>query len=78
MALAQSFLSRHEVSEKFVERVTDCIQATDWPPHPTNTLEKIICDADMAHLASDDYMIRIQDLRKEIKAYSGKKLGKTQ
>ncbi len=77
MALAQSFLSRHEVSEKFVEQVTDCIQATNWPPHPTDTLEKVICDADMAHLASQDYLTRVQDLRKEIEAYAGKKLGKT-
>ena len=76
-ALAQAFLSQHEVPEAFIRQVTACIETTAWPSHPSGPLQEIICDADMAHLASDDYLTRTQDLRKEIKEHSGNKLGKT-
>jgi predicted metal-dependent HD superfamily phosphohydrolase len=76
--LAHAFLSQHEVPEALVEQVTTCIEGTAWPPHPSGPLQEIICDADMAHLAAEDYLARIQDLRKEIKEHTGSKLGKTQ
>ena len=76
-ALAQTFLSQHKVSEAFIRQVTACIEVTAWPPHPSGPLQEIICDADMAHLAANDYLTRIQDLRKEIKEHTGSKLRKT-
>ena len=75
--VAQSFLSDRQASEAFTQSVLACIRATAWPQRPTGLLQEILCDADMAHLASDDYLTRIKDLRKEIKALSNQKLGKT-
>ena len=77
IALAQSFLEQHQASDAFIQQVTDCIQATRWPQQPATLLQKILCDADMAHLASDSYVAQTKDLRKEMKAHS-EKIGKTE
>ena len=76
--LAQSFLREHNASEAFVQQVSDCIRATTWPQQPAGRLQEIICDADMAHLAAEDYLTHSRDLRQEIKAVGDQKLGKQQ
>lgn len=40
--------------------------ATKLPSNPTNILEKIICDADLHHLSSENYFTRSELLKNEI------------
>ncbi len=51
--LAAKFLSENDVSDKKIERVENCILATEFSKKPQNTLEEIIKDADSSHLAKD-------------------------
>ncbi|WP_373055638.1 HD domain-containing protein [Zunongwangia sp. H14] len=48
-----------------IQQVSQCIQATKMPQLPKGNLEKIICDADLAHLAAPDFYQKNQALRKE-------------
>jgi predicted metal-dependent HD superfamily phosphohydrolase len=65
MQIASRFLEEHQVDEATRQRVNSCIQATKMPQSPVTLIEKILCDADLSHLASPDYHARNQLLREE-------------
>ncbi len=45
--------------------VLGCIEATKLPQKPKNLMEKVLCDADLAHLAADNFQERSALLRLE-------------
>lgn len=45
--------------------IVSCIQATKMPQDPKTKLQRIICDADLAHLAADNYTYKCKLLREE-------------
>jgi predicted metal-dependent HD superfamily phosphohydrolase len=51
-----------------INRIAGMIMATRLPQSPHNILEKILADADMFTLGSDDYWPRNADLRYELEA----------
>jgi uncharacterized protein len=51
--------------EQFIDEVTGCIAATKMPQSPQNLLQQIMCDADMFHLADDNYPGYASRLRTE-------------
>jgi predicted metal-dependent HD superfamily phosphohydrolase len=53
--LAENFLRTREVDEADILIVKNCIMATKMPQTPVTLLEKIICDADLYHLGTDDF-----------------------
>lgn len=53
--ICQTFLSDYEVSPAFINHVATLIRATQYPSHPVDIQQKILCDADLYHLASDSY-----------------------
>ncbi|SOD79876.1 Pycsar system effector family protein [Spirosoma fluviale] len=70
-SLASDFLTELGVSIGVIEQVKGCILATKLPQSPRNRLEEILCDADMYHLASDDYKDKQKLLRKEKENLTG-------
>lgn len=62
---AQAFLCKMNYSKENIENVVNCIKATKMPQNPNHILEKIICDADLFHLASPKYKTKNMLLRKE-------------
>lgn len=54
-----------------IARIADMILATRLPQRPRTTLERIVADADMAVLASKDFLRRNEDLRLELMAAGG-------
>jgi len=66
--IAAEALPRFGYSPALVERITDLILATRWPPHPQTLLEKIIADADLDSLGRDDFLGRSLSLRKELES----------
>lgn len=70
--LAESFLKSIDFNEKRLLEVISCIEATRMPQSPKTFLEKILCDADMVHLGSFDYIKRLPLLRKEWSIELGK------
>ena len=65
MSIAAAYLKAQRCAHNSVEQVKACIQATKMPQTPVNFLQQIICDADMAHLASEDYPLYEKRLRLE-------------
>ena len=63
---AKEFLEQQpEVDEDMLLKISSNIRATKMPQSPLTQLEKILCDADLYHLAADDYKARNQLLRQE-------------
>ncbi len=63
--IAIEFLKSKKVSEKRVEAISNLILATKMNHQPKNDYEKIIADADCAHLASKNFTDYTSLLRKE-------------
>lgn len=62
---AENFLQNFLVNQDDIDKVKSCIIATHYPQHPLTEAEKILCDADMIHLANKKYFKRAAVLRKE-------------
>lgn len=67
--IARKKLSEFGVSEDRLKQIEGCILATEMPQNPTNLLEKVLCDADLVHLSSNQYCDRTEKLKDEL-AYS--------
>ena len=65
--LAAVFLQRISYPKDKLEQVLACIAATELPQQPSNIMEKVICDADFHHLASEDFVDTQWRLREECK-----------
>ena len=74
--LATQFLKARNADDALVQRVGSCIEATRMPQSPVSLIEKILCDADLSHLASDDYKARNQLLKQERENLLGHKIDK--
>ena len=74
--LATQFLDGHGVAEDVKTKVIGCINATRMPQSPNSLLEKIICDADLFHLGTDDFKEKNRLLREEIQLFGGKEISK--
>ncbi len=76
--IASDFLKQHQFSEERIAKIGELILATDKFYKPKNHLEEVIKDADLYHLASDDYFRICENLRQEIKEVHHQKLSKQQ
>ena len=74
--LATDFLQQHQVDETVIQRVTSAIQATRMPQSPLSQVEKILCDADLMHLATEDFSARNQLLKQERENLLGTKISR--
>ncbi len=70
------FLESKSVDTEVIDKARDCIMSTRMPQNPKDLPSKVLCDADLSHLAEDDYIDRIDLLRKEWINLSGEKIGK--
>lgn len=68
--LANTFLTEHSAEPALVQKVTSCIEATRMPQNPNSLIEQIICDADLAHLGTDEFSSKNEQLREEIADFS--------
>ncbi|HEY0749504.1 MAG TPA: HD domain-containing protein, partial [Chitinophagaceae bacterium] len=53
--LATEYLQQRNIDQEIIQKVSSCIQATRMPQSPLSQVEKIMCDADLFHLGSDDF-----------------------
>ncbi len=63
--LATNFLNSIDFDKNKLEVVTSAILATRFPQKPQNQLEKVLCDADFAHLGKRGYLKTSKALRLE-------------
>lgn len=64
--MAEDFLGDYAYPDEDIRKVGRCILATRMPQDPKSKLEKIMCDADMLHLADVAYLETLHKLRTEI------------
>jgi predicted metal-dependent HD superfamily phosphohydrolase len=74
--IASDFLKSQEIDDQIINQVTNSILATQIPQQPADFLSQVLCDADLIHLAEDDYFERIDKMRKEWANLSGEKISK--
>lgn len=53
--IMRKFMKDHDVDEKTVKSIEECIMATKMPRNPNTLLEEIICDADTYHLGTKEF-----------------------
>jgi predicted metal-dependent HD superfamily phosphohydrolase len=73
---AEAFLTSKGVSNHKIELVKGCILATQLPQSPSGLLEKIVCDADLFHLGTDQFGERNKLMRKEAEWRKGANIDK--
>ena len=74
--MATQFLQNRQVDDAIIQRVASCIQATRMPQSPVSLIEKILCDADLFHLSTEDFKARNQLLKQERENLLGHKIDK--
>jgi len=74
--LATDFLNAHAASDDLRNKVIGCINATRIPQSPMTPMERIICDADLFHLGTDNFKEKSNLLRDEFRDFSGKDVSK--
>lgn len=63
---AEEYLRKNKVDEAIIQRISNAIMATKVPQMPKDFLSKILCDADLMNLSSEEkYLDDIESLRKE-------------
>lgn len=63
--LLETFLQQHGIDGEDIEIAKGCILATTYPQQPHTLLQRIICDADMIHFASKNFILSSKRLRHE-------------
>jgi predicted metal-dependent HD superfamily phosphohydrolase len=74
--ITTQFLTNQQVDDTTIQRVASCIQATKMPQSPVSLIEKILCDADLFHLSTEDFKARNQLLKQERESMLGHKIDK--
>lgn len=74
--LATEFLKTKGADEAMLLNIQQCILATSLPQHPQTQLEKILCDADLYHLGTENFGERNKLMKKEAEWRSGSKISK--
>lgn len=71
---AKEFLINEKYPNDKIKKVCDCILATKIPQKPKNILEKVLCDADLAHLGKKNFVNRNDLFRIEYEFHFGRSL----
>jgi predicted metal-dependent HD superfamily phosphohydrolase len=74
--IAEKFLTSKGVDNNIIKQVNDCILTTCIPQNPKDLISKVLCDADLCHLSEENYLERIEKMRKEWINLSDKKISK--
>jgi predicted metal-dependent HD superfamily phosphohydrolase len=72
--IASAYLRDKGYPEEKIARIAGCIRATEMPQNPKSLVEQVLCDADIAHLASKDFFEVTELIRSEIEHRRGRKL----
>ncbi|HYG03538.1 MAG TPA: Pycsar system effector family protein [Chryseosolibacter sp.] len=71
---ARTLLAENGASPEKIKQVADAIMATRMPQNPKSNVDKVLCDADLFHLAADDCMRKSAKLRSEWKVSGNKEM----
>jgi predicted metal-dependent HD superfamily phosphohydrolase len=72
--IATAFLRGEGYPRERIAKVARCIRATKMPQKPRTLMERVLCDADISHLASRGFLEVSELIRLEIEHHMGRKL----
>jgi predicted metal-dependent HD superfamily phosphohydrolase len=72
--MLRRFLEEKGVAQPIADQAAACVLATRLPQQPANLLERILCDADLYHLGTDDFRKNNKALRRERSLWQGTKV----
>lgn len=72
--LLSHFLLEKEVDPSVAAQAAACVLATRLPQQPRTLAERIVCDADLYHLGTDDFRENNKQLRREKSLLQGTKV----
>jgi predicted metal-dependent HD superfamily phosphohydrolase len=75
--IAAGFLREQHADEEIIKAVQGCIIATRIPQAPHTLVEQIVCDADLFHFGTTDFVSRNKLMRKEMELRLDKKIPKS-
>ena len=61
----KEFMALHNISQDTVAMIEQCIASTQLPSHPQFLLAKILCDADLYHLGTEEFFETDELVKKE-------------
>ncbi len=64
--IARKFLKTMLVDNDKIKLISSCIASTKIPQKPKTLLEKVLCDADLYHLATENFLNKSELLRQEL------------
>jgi len=67
---AREYLPLYEYNDAQIEQVCKIIMATQLPQSPFDKLSKVLCDADLYYLGTNNYQLYAARLYREMKHYS--------
>ena len=67
MEIAREWLEKENYPEEHLKEVLRCIEVTTMPQRPTDTIENVMCDADLYHLSFNTYDHYQEMLREELR-----------
>lgn len=68
--IAEEYLKRENVDTERIIQVKQCILSTKIPQKPKTLLDKILCDADLYHLATEKFFEKSQLLWREFSLHN--------
>ncbi|MGZ5191619.1 MAG: HD domain-containing protein, partial [Flavisolibacter sp.] len=74
--MATDFLLKKNVDEDVIQRMSSAVRSTKMPQSPVSLVEKILCDADLFHLATEDFKAKHQLLKQEQEFFHEHKISK--
>lgn len=72
--IMEEALSKWGAGQSKIREISAIIASTKMPQSPKNTLSKVLCDADMYHLSTDDFRTKSEYLKKELANTFNKKM----
>ncbi|MGE5840625.1 MAG: HD domain-containing protein [Deltaproteobacteria bacterium] len=76
--IASAFLTEEGYPPRRIARVVGCIRATKMPQKPRTLMERVLCDADISHLARKDFPEVSELVRLEFEHHMGRKLSEAE
>jgi HD superfamily phosphodiesterase len=74
IVLLKIFLKDRDMPASDILDIEKCILSTRLPQQPTSLLEKILCDADLYHLGTEEFKITDTKVRREIELRNNTKI----
>jgi len=72
--IANKYLTENGLDTNKIDKILSCIEATKMPQKPTTNIEKVICDADLFHLGTENFEEKANLLRAEWEQLCAKNL----